>query len=61
MNGIFQDASEYSEFFWRLSVGQGATLPEDIREVRAQWWRLRRIGVILPAEPDVILIDGGKP
>ena len=29
-------------------------------QVRALWWRQRRDGNRLPAEPGMILIDGGK-
>jgi hypothetical protein len=32
----------------------------DLAEVRATWWRLRRAGAELPAEPGVIAIRGGR-
>lgn len=32
----------------------------DLPEVRVTWWRLRRAGAPLPAEPGTIVIDGGR-
>jgi len=29
-------------------------------EVIALWWRMRRLGVELPPEPDIILLNGNK-
>ena len=31
------------------------------RELRAMWWRQRRLGHTLPAEPGLIVLDGGGP
>ena len=33
----------------------------DNRELRAMWWRLRRDGYRLPAERNVIVIQGIRP
>ena len=32
--------------------------PQDLRQL---WWRLRRLGVQLPAERNIIAIPGGRP
>ena len=31
------------------------------RELRAVWWRQRRLGHTLPPEPGLIVLDGGGP
>ena len=31
------------------------------RELRAMWWRQRRLGHTFPAQRGVIVIDGGRP
>ena len=31
------------------------------RELRAMWWRQRRLGHSLPPEPGLIVIGGGRP
>ena len=49
----------------RPAVPQDPDHPDTLRELRGVWWRLvsrfNRFRRNLPAERDVIVIDGGKP
>ncbi len=42
-----------------LAYGFGVPPEPALTEVRRAWWRLRRQGVVLPAERRVIVIAGG--
>ena len=42
-----------------LAWGYGLPLADHLTACCAIWWRLRRLGVFLPAERGVIVIEGG--
>ncbi len=44
-----------------LAYGFGIPPEPALTEVRCLWWRLRRQGVLLPAERRVISLKGGRP
>jgi hypothetical protein len=49
--------------FYRVPVDQlvpRSMRPDETRHVRQVWWNQARLGHRLPAEPGVILIDGGR-
>ncbi len=43
-----------------LAFGYGIPPEPALTEVRRAWWRLRRLGVLLPAERRVILLGGQR-
>ena len=43
-----------------LAFGYGIPPEPTLIEVRRAWWRLRRLGVLLPAERRVILLGGQR-
>jgi hypothetical protein len=49
--------------FYRVPVDQlvpRSMRREEARDVRRVWWNQARLGYRLPAEPGMILIEGGR-
>ena len=55
------DGSEHSLDLLVSQLLPRPVRPDEIPELRALWWRQARLGHRLPAEAEIIVIEGGRP
>ena len=44
-----------------LAYGEVLPVGSQLAETRALWWRQAALGHRLPAEPNIIVLEGGRP